>query len=463
MPNHPELGWITTVHETTARRQAERDLQKALQEQLAIFDNAVVGIVYQRNRKIENCNSRFAALWGYTRDEIIGQSTRVFYISQEKWERRGALALEAVSNGEAYVFEEEFIRKDGGHVWCRVYGRAIDPVHPDTCVYVYTDITEQKRAEQELRAGREQLDLVIRAEQGGIWDWDIVNDTNHFSSRYREILGYHSDADAGELFLTGDRVHPEDRERIRAAQDHHLNERLPFDHEFRLRGADGSYVWVRGRGQAVWDQNGKPIRFVGSIIEISDRKQAEEQMRALAQQDSLTGLPNRRLLDDRLQQALAHAQRDKKKLAVLLLDLDGFKEINDDHGHETGDAVLVTTAHRLKECFRATDTVARFGGDEFVAVLEGQNSMEDSTPVAEKILSLLREPIRVGDRQFKLTASIGIAIYPSDSENAETLLRLADQAMYESKASGGDTFRFYSALSATGRFRKNRGGGSVTP
>ena len=250
--------------------------------------------------------------------------------------------------------------------------------------------------------------------------------------------------------------------RIRAAQEHHLYERLPFDHEFRLRRADGYYVWVRGRGQAVWDQNGKPIRFVGSIIDISARKEIEERMRVLAQQDSLTGLPNRRLLDDRLQQALAHARRDNEKLAVLLLDLDGFKGINDDHGHETGDAVLVTTAQRLKECVRATDTVARFGGDEFVAVLEGQNSMEDATPVAEKILGLLRLPIPVGDRQFKLTASIGIAIFPSDSENAETLLRMSDQAMYESKASGGDTFRMYSALSASGRFRKNRDGGNVT-
>ena len=449
VPSRPEQGIITTANDISARKRAEHDLRKALQEQYAIFDNAVVGIAYLHGTKIENCNSRFGKIFGYRREEMIGGSTRVFHLSQESWEQRAKSTYEAISKGDAHVFDDEFVKKDGSRFWCRVYCRAIDPVHPESAVFVFTDITEQKRAEQELLASRDRLDLVIKASQGGIWDWDIASNATFYSARFKEILGYPADADFSTLFHLLDRLHPEERERMLAAQELHLRKREPFDHEYRMRRADGSYVWVQGRGQAVWDESGQPVRFVGSIIDITEHKQQEEQIHRLAQHDPLTGLPNRRMLGDRLHQALGHARRNKDKLAVMLLDLDGFKMINDTFGHKTGDAVLIDVAHRLRACIRSTDTVARYGGDEFVFVLEGQHTREDSAKLAEKILKMLHQPVVIADGRFSVGASIGIAIYPTDADDAEGLLKMADNAMYRAKQAGHNSYLFCTAESSS--------------
>jgi len=194
VPLHPEQGIIASVSDISAKKRAEHDLRKALQEQYAIFDNAVVGIAYLQGTKIENCNSRFGKIFGYLREEMIGGSTRVFHLSQKSWEQRKKSTYDAISKGDAHVFDEEFVRKDGSRFWCRVYCRAIDPVHPESAVFVFTDFTEQKRAEQELLASRDRLDLVIKASQGGIWDWDIANNVTFYSARFKEILGYPADA-----------------------------------------------------------------------------------------------------------------------------------------------------------------------------------------------------------------------------------------------------------------------------
>lgn len=445
VPSHPEQGIITSVNDISAKKHAEHDLRKALQEQYAIFDNAVVGIAYLHGTKIENCNSRFGRIFGYRREEMIGGSTRAFHLSQESWEQRAKSTSEAISKGDAHVFDEEFVKKDGSRFWCRVYGRAIDPAHPESAVLVFTDITEQKRAEQELLASRDRLDLVAKASQGGIWDWDIANNVTFYSARFKEILGYPADADFSTLIHILDRLHPEERERMLAAQELHLRKREPFDHEYRMRRADGSYVWVQGRAQAVWDESGQPVRFVGSIIDITEHKRQEEQIRRLAQHDPLTGLPNRRMLNDRLRQALGHARRNKEKLAVMLLDLDDFKVVNDTCGHKAGDAVLIDIAHRLRACIRSTDTVARYGGDEFVIVLEGQHTTEDSANLAEKVLKMLRLPVVIAEGRFSVGASIGIAIYPTDADDADGLLKMADNAMYRAKQAGPDSYLFCAA------------------
>ena len=445
VPLHPEQGIITTVNDISAKKHAEHDLRKALQEQYAIFDNAVVGIAYLHGTKIENCNSRFARIFGYRREEMIGSSASALHLSQESWEQRAKSTYEAISKGDAHVYDEEYGKKDGSRFWCRVYCRAIDPVHPESAVFVFTDITEQKRAEQELLSSRDRLDLVIKASQGGIWDWDIANSVTFYSARFKEILGYPADVDFSTLFHILDRLHPEDRERMLAAEELHLHKRAPFDHEYRLQRADGSYVWVQGRGQAVWDESGQPVRFVGSIIDITEHKRQEEQIHQLAQHDPLTGLSNRRMLGDRLHQALGHARRNKEKLAVMLLDLDGFKTINDTYGHKAGDAVLIDIAHRLLSCIRSTDTVARYGGDEFVIVLEGQHTTEDSASLAEKILKLLREPVVIADGRFNVGASIGIAVFPTDADDAEGLLKMADNAMYRAKQAGQNSYLFCAA------------------
>jgi diguanylate cyclase (GGDEF)-like protein len=213
--------------------------------------------------------------------------------------------------------------------------------------------------------------------------------------------------------------------------------------ELLVRRRDGAVFWCDVRGRAI-----DPDRIEeGSIfvyIDISARKERESRIQHLADHDALTGLLNRRLLEDRLAQALTLARRNEAMVAVMLIDLDGFKAVNDQFGHLTGDYVLRTVARRLKDCVRESDTIARLGGDEFVVLLAGQRSAEDSTVVAEKILGALAEPVAAGGRRFEIGASIGISIFPRDGANAEQLLKHADAAMYRVKEAGKNRYQFYS-------------------
>jgi len=205
---------------------------------------------------------------------------------------------------------------------------------------------------------------------------------------------------------------------------------------------DGEVFWCEVRGQAV-----RPGSLAGGTIwvysDISERKATEERIRHLANHDALTGLPNRRLLEDRLQQAVGQARRKQTMAAVMLVDLDGFKLVNDRFGHRMGDRVLAAVAARLRRCVRETDTVARMGGDEFVVVLSDQRNLEDSSTVAEKILSTVAEPIPLGGQTFEIGASIGISLYPRDGATADELLRQADVAMYQVKEAGKNRYQFY--------------------
>jgi len=213
--------------------------------------------------------------------------------------------------------------------------------------------------------------------------------------------------------------------------------------ELLVKRRDGSQFWCDMRGRAIDPQRvDEGAIFV--FIDISARKERELRIQHLADHDALTGLLNRRLLEDRLQQSVNLARRNESMVAVMLIDLDGFKAVNDQYGHLMGDYVLRTVAKRLKDCVRESDTVARLGGDEFVVLLSGQRSPEDSSVVAEKVLGALTQPVAAGGRRFEIGASIGISIFPRDGATAENLLKHADAAMYRVKEAGKNRYEFYS-------------------
>lgn len=213
--------------------------------------------------------------------------------------------------------------------------------------------------------------------------------------------------------------------------------------EMPLRRADGSVfaAWVSVAG--VRDEDGCITHYSGVFVDISARKEAESQIRTLAYHDELTGLPNRVLMLDRLGHALRHARRARNRIALLFLDLDKFKPVNDSYGHAVGDELLVSVAERLKQTVREGDTVARVHGDEFVVVLEGIDTPEPAARVAGKIVAALNSPFTLGDRDIRIGTSIGISIYPDHGEDAETLIRCADIAMYEAKQAGRNGYRFF--------------------
>jgi diguanylate cyclase (GGDEF)-like protein/PAS domain S-box-containing protein len=295
-----------------------------------------------------------------------------------------------------------------------------------------------QRARLPLAESEERYALALRGANDGIWDWDLRSGRFYCSPRGQELLGFAPEDTPDAIGEWIGRVHPDDRAALRAGLDAHVaGETASFESEHRLRAPDGSYRWMLARGLAVRDTGGRATRVAGSLSDITDRKSIEARLEHDALHDALTGLPNRALFADRLEQALRRAERREEAIscAVLFLDLDRFKAVNDAFGHQTGDELLCTVARRLESAVRPGDTVARLGGDEFTVLLEEISGVQEATRVAERIQSTLAEPFRIAGRELDICASIGIALGTSEVGPKE-LIHEADMAMYRVKAEG---------------------------
>ena len=213
--------------------------------------------------------------------------------------------------------------------------------------------------------------------------------------------------------------------------------------QFHNRNKDGSLIWELASISPVLDEFGVISHFVGVKEDISELKRLQMQLGQMAHSDELTGLPNRMLFFDRLEQAMIRARRKGSRFALLFLDLDGFKAVNDRHGHQVGDELLRVAAHRVTFCVRESDTVARLGGDEFLIILNDLNHWEEPGVVARKLLEVFVAPIGIGELLCRVGLSIGVGIYPDDGEQAQKLIACADAAMYRAKRGGGNNFRYY--------------------
>jgi len=292
----------------------------------------------------------------------------------------------------------------------------------------------------------------------GLWDWDVTNNKVFFSSNWKKMLGYSDDEISNSLDEWKRLVHPDDWEDTIAKVQQHLEGKTPtYSSEHRLLCKDTKYKWILDRGLVVSrDEHGKPLRAIGTHTDITERKHMEELIRQQALYDSLTKLPNRRLLFDRLTLAMSVSKRTGYHGAVLFLDLDNFKPLNDTHGHEAGDLLLIEVANRLKHCVRESDTVARMGGDEFVVVLAQldkniNKSKQQAATLAEKVRAVLAKPylIQIEENgknimvEHHCTASIGFVLFLDEQSNINDILRNADDAMYQAKNAGRDLVRLY--------------------
>lgn len=306
-------------------------------------------------------------------------------------------------------------------------------------------IWDYRRLTRALRESEERWKFALEGAGDGVWDWNVQQDTVVFSKRYKEIAGYTDEDIAANEAAWRERIHPDDRKQvdqdIHAYLDGHTRH---YYNEHRVLCRDGSVKWVLARGMIVSrTQDGKPLRMIGTHADITERKNMEERMRQMAHYDPLTELPNRTLITDRLQQAVAKARRDKKNMAVMFLDLDHFKPVNDNLGHDIGDLLLKQVARRLQSCIRASDTVARIGGDEFIVLLPSIEQEQDATVVAKKMLQLLSQPFTVAEHVVSISCSIGIAVYPEHGDDEKLLLINADIAMYHAKKAGRCDFQFF--------------------
>jgi diguanylate cyclase (GGDEF)-like protein/PAS domain S-box-containing protein len=289
-----------------------------------------------------------------------------------------------------------------------------------------------------LAESEQRYALAMQGANDGLWDWDVRENRLFFSPRWKQMLGYAEPelGDAPGEWLG--RVHQDDRAALTQALDAHLTGASHhFEHEHRIQHRDGSYRWMLARGMAVRDPYGRALRVVGSQTDVTDRKQAEQRLQHDAMHDALTGLPNRVLFLDRLDQAIRRAQRAEPAAAaaVLFLDLDRFKLVNDSLGHQVGDRLLIAVARRLESAVRPPDTVARLGGDEFTVLLDGVSDVHEAASVAERVHATLKTPFEIDDRELHVDASIGIALAGADA-SPDTVLRDADVAMYRAKADG---------------------------
>jgi diguanylate cyclase (GGDEF)-like protein/PAS domain S-box-containing protein len=293
-----------------------------------------------------------------------------------------------------------------------------------------------QRARVAVAESEERYALALRGANDGIWDWDVRSGRFYCSPRGKELLGYAPEDTADAIGEWIGRVHPDDRAAVRAGLDAHVaGETAHFESEHRLRTADGSYRWMLARGLAVRDAGGRATRVAGSLSDVTARKRTEEQLAHDALHDALTGLPNRVLFGDRLEQALRRAVRREEEVAVLFLDLDRFKGVNDAFGHQAGDELLSAVARRLESAVRPGDTVARLGGDEFTVLLEDISGVHEATLVAERIQATLAEPFGIAGIELDVRASIGIALGSAEVHPTQ-LIHEADVAMYRAKAEG---------------------------
>jgi diguanylate cyclase (GGDEF)-like protein/PAS domain S-box-containing protein len=313
---------------------------------------------------------------------------------------------------------------------------------------VLDDLAAARADEQ--NAAAEKVELALNGANLGLWEWHIADGRTTVDGRAAAMLGYTLEELNGDTPGWRSMVKPDDMAGIEAALAAHLEDGVrAFETEYRLRHKAGHWIWVQSRGRVVERApDGRPLRMLGTRMDISARKLAETEIAHLAFYDGLTRLPNRRLLLDRLHQAIAKAARHHLQGAVLFVDLDNFKSLNDTMGHDMGDRLLEIVALRLTEVTRETDTVARLGGDEFVILLEDlggaqQQALDNAAAVAGKVLESLSRCYLLDGHELRSTPSIGVVLFGAGQHSVNDLLRQADMAMYEAKAAGRATFRFF--------------------
>jgi len=287
----------------------------------------------------------------------------------------------------------------------------------------------------ELKDSKERFELAVSGTNDGIWDWDVLTEVVNYSPHFKEMLGFgsHDKQFAPSIQSWKERIHPDDREYVLAKLDDYLRGGSQFfrsDH--RIRTKNDRYIWGLLRGKVLRDKKGRPVRMAGSLTDISERKRQEANMQHQALHDALTGLPNRVLLDDRLEHAILLAHHQNEPLAVVMMDMDRFKDVNDTLGHQIGDVLLKQIAARLLTTLGETDTVARFGGDEFTILLSGMNR-EGAVAAVNRAIQKLGPPFTIDKQHLTIEASFGIAIYPEHGADGNTLIKRADVAMYAAK------------------------------
>lgn len=444
--------------EMLQRIKLEEELRKL---SVAVEQSPVSIAITDHNAILEYVNPKFTELSGYSAAEVLGQNPRILKsgltsptIFLDMWD---TLRRDQVWHGDLINR-----RKNGEVYWEESQIAPIKNAQGQTThfVAIKIDISERKRAEQALWLSEQRLNDAQRTSHVGNWEFDLVSGELVWSDETFRIFEIDKACFGASYDAFMAMIHPDDRQAVSAAYAQSLETRQPYAIDHRLKLPDGRIKFVHESCETTFSDTGQPLRSRGTVQDVTQNKVMENQIRQMAFHDPLTGLANRRLLDDRLGQAMASSKRDGLHCALMVLDLDNFKTLNDAHGHGMGDLLLTEVATRLKACVREMDTVARMGGDEFVVVLtkldaDAVQATTHALAIAEKIRVSLTRPYLLSttetDRpnatvQHNCSASIGVVVFGKYAGYQADLMKWADAAMYQAKDAGRNTTRLHVPL-----------------
>ena len=439
------MVWVDgIIADISQRKHHEMRIEALLTEQSAILDNVMFGVMFVRHRRIVSVNRRCEELFGYEHGGMAGSSTAIVFPTRYDFEEAGERQYPALGAGGDFSEERHYRRRDGSLFWALVSGCALDPLRPgEGSIWVYADISARKEAEEKLRLSATVLEHIADA----VMVVDVEGVIVAVNPAFTQITGY-TEAEAVGKHSSLTRSERHDEAFYQTMWDELIASGFWRGELWRRRKNGEIYLeWLTI--SAVRDTHALTTHYVGVCSDITQVKQAQEKLDHLAHHDPLTALPNRLLFHDRLQHALPRAARDREQLAILFIDLDRFKNVNDTLGHHIGDELLQQVAEQLSARLREGDTLARLGGDEFIVLLENVDGQYGATQVAEKLVSMFEQPFLVAGHELFVTCSVGVSLFPDDAQDLNMLIRNADVAMYQAKARGRNGYRFY-APSMTG-------------
>lgn len=424
------------------------DSERVLRVLVQNLDGMVFRCAIDKDWTLHFASDGCTALTGYTPQELKrkhGISLEALTHPEDRQRVRNVI-MDAVDEKSGYRVDYRIRCRDGCEKWVHERGHCvIDEFGTWVLEGFIEDVTE--RLLTEVRLAEAELRYRSMFEHSVIGMFQTSPDGHYLAANQAlaELYGYDSPAElivglsdiARRLY-----VQPERREDFKRQIQLHGKVR---DFESEVYRRDGRRIWISENAHAVCARDGTVLYYEGTVEDISERRQYQAQLEYQATHDPLTGLPNRNLLQDRLGQAINSARRSKGQVAVAFVDLDNFKFINDSLGHAFGDRLLIEIAGRLKRCMRATDTVARYGGDEFVLLLGDQSGLGAVVQTLERVLAAINEPLMLDGHDLRVNGSIGVSLYPLNGADLETLLSQADAAMYHAKESGKGCFQFYAA------------------
>ncbi|TLS65627.1 diguanylate cyclase [Mariprofundus erugo] len=428
-------GVLSMAIELRSKEQQLKAMNRELMFQKETLDHHAIVSVADVNGNITYANRKFCDISGYSQAELLGQNHRILK-SDEHANAFYDDMWQTITSGQVWHGEIKNKKRNGDHYWvsATIVPCLNEQGEPFQYIAIRTDITERKSIESALQQAQKIAGI-------GSWSLDLLTDKLLWSDEIYNIFGMPVDQFRASFSAFLDAVHPDDLEYVKEQYQGSLEGRFPYNIEHRIVRRDtGEVRWVHEMCAHQYSADGQVIRSDGTVQDITGRKEAQDAIHRLAMTDQLTGLANRNQFHQRFEEALKLAKREHKELALILLDLDMFKPVNDLYGHQVGDKVLKAVAGLFTRYSRETDVVARFGGDEFAVLLVHPDSRSSAQQYAQRIIEKIIEPIIIDAHEIRIGTSIGIATYPADAAGADELILYADKALYEAKRQGRNTY-----------------------